>query len=453
MFNGIFGLFSNDIGIDLGTANTVVYVKDQGIVLREPSVVAVRSGSSHVLAVGDEAKRMLGRTPGNIVAVRPLKDGVIADFEMTEAMLRHFITKVHSSKWVRPRVVIAVPSGITEVEKRAVKESAAHAGAREVYLIEEPMAAAIGVGLPVQDAAGNMIIDIGGGTTEVALISLSGIVFSRSVRVAGDELDEAIVQYMKRAYNLMVGERTAEEIKIKIGSAYPSEKETSVEVKGRDLVAGLPKTLMITSQEVREALLEPISAILGYFLSFGADTTRKFQASIYQMLAPFFTTGSGLQKQITSVRTGLKSLEELEKENASLRVDNRQLRATNSALRDVEHEVNRLRHALNYRERSVFKLIPAEIVTRDASTWWHTVTINRGKEDHIETDMPVVTDEGLVGKTTTVSNTISVVLLVTDENCKVAASVEGTREQGIVAGERVSGGLAPLLDLNFLTKQ
>ena len=262
MFNGVFGLFSNDIGIDLGTANTLVYVKDQGIVLREPSVVAVRAGSSHVLAVGDEAKRMLGRTPGNIVAVRPLKDGVIADFEMTEAMLRHFITKVHSSRWVRPRVVIAVPSGITEVEKRAVKESAAHAGAREVYLIEEPMAAAIGVGLPVQDAAGNMIIDIGGGTTEVALISLSGIVFSRSVRVAGDELDEAVAGYMKRAYNLMIGERTAEEIKIKIGSAYPMDKETSMEVKGRDLVAGLPKTLTITSQEVREALLEPISTIV-----------------------------------------------------------------------------------------------------------------------------------------------------------------------------------------------
>jgi rod shape-determining protein MreB and related proteins len=262
MFNGLLGLFSNDIGIDLGTANTLVYVKDQGIVLREPSVVAVRSGTSQVLAVGDEAKRMLGRTPGNIVAVRPLKDGVIADFEMTESMLRHFITKVHNRKWVRPRVVIAVPSGITEVEKRAVKESAAHAGAREVYLIEEPMAAAIGVGLPVQDAAGSMIIDIGGGTTEVALISLSGIVFSRSVRVAGDELDEAIAGYMKRAYNLMIGERTAEEIKIKIGSAYPVEKETSMEVKGRDLVAGLPKTLTITSQEVREALLEPISTIV-----------------------------------------------------------------------------------------------------------------------------------------------------------------------------------------------
>ncbi len=262
MFNGIFGLFSNDIGIDLGTANTLVYVKDQGIILREPSVVAVRAGTSQVLAVGDEAKRMLGRTPGNIVAVRPLKDGVIADFEMTESMLRHFITKVNSRKWVRPRVVIAVPSGITEVEKRAVKESAAHAGAREVYLIEEPMAAAIGVGLPVQDAAGNMIIDIGGGTTEVAIISLSGIVFSRSVRVAGDELDEAIVAYMKRAYNLMIGERTAEEIKIKIGSAYPMEKETSMEVKGRDLVAGLPKTLPISSQEVREAMLEPIATIV-----------------------------------------------------------------------------------------------------------------------------------------------------------------------------------------------
>lgn len=262
MFNGLLGLFSNDIGIDLGTANTLVFVKDQGIVLREPSVVAVRSGTSQVLAVGDEAKRMLGRTPGNIVAVRPLKDGVIADFEMTESMLRHFITKVNNKKWVRPRVVIAVPSGITEVEKRAVKESAAHAGAREVYLIEEPMAAAIGVGLPVQDAAGNMIIDIGGGTTEVALISLSGIVFSRSVRVAGDELDEAIAGYMKRAYNLMIGERTAEEIKIRIGSAYPMDKETSMEVKGRDLVAGLPKTLAITSQEVREALLEPIATIV-----------------------------------------------------------------------------------------------------------------------------------------------------------------------------------------------
>jgi rod shape-determining protein MreB and related proteins len=263
MFGKFFGLFSNDIGIDLGTANTLVYVRDKGVVLREPSVVAVQAGTNHVLAVGSEAKRMLGRTPGNIVAIRPLKDGVIADFEVTEAMLRYFIQKVHNRRnMVSPRVVVAVPSGITEVEKRAVKDSATHAGAREVYLIEEPMASAIGVGLPVQEPAGNMIIDMGGGTTEVAIISLAGIVFSRSVRVAGDELDEAIVQYMKRVYNLMIGERTAEEIKIKIGSAYPLEQETTMEVKGRDLVAGLPKTLTITSQEVREAIQEPVNTIV-----------------------------------------------------------------------------------------------------------------------------------------------------------------------------------------------
>ncbi|MCX7819079.1 MAG: rod shape-determining protein [Kiritimatiellae bacterium] len=263
MLSRILGLFSSDIGIDLGTANTLVFVKDRGIVLREPSVVAIQAGTNRVLAVGDEAKRMLGRTPGSIVAIRPLKAGVIADFEITEAMLRYFIRKVHGRrKWVRPRVIVAVPSGITEVEKRAVKDSATHAGAREVYLIEEPMAAAIGVGLPVQEPAGNMIVDIGGGTTEVALISLAGIVFSRSVRVGGDEMDEAIVQYMKRVYNLMIGERTAEEIKIRIGSAYALEEEMTMEVKGRDLIAGLPKTLTITSQEIREALQEPVTTIV-----------------------------------------------------------------------------------------------------------------------------------------------------------------------------------------------
>lgn len=263
-FARLFGFGVNDIGIDLGTANTLVYVKDHGIVLREPSVVAVKTGTNEVVAVGDDAKRMLGRTPGGITAIRPLKDGVIADFRVTEAMLRHFIRKVHNNRRAMrgPRVVIAVPSGITEVEKRAVKESAEQAGAREVYLIEEPMAAAIGVGLPVQEAAGNMIVDIGGGTTEVAIISLSGIVYSRSVRVAGDELDEAIINYMKRAYNLMIGERTAEEIKLRIGSAFPLGKETTMEVKGRDMVAGLPKTITITSQEVREAMLEPLNAII-----------------------------------------------------------------------------------------------------------------------------------------------------------------------------------------------
>jgi rod shape-determining protein MreB len=263
MFGKFLNYFSTDIGIDLGTANTLVYVRDRGIVLREPSVVAIITGTSHVKAVGDEAKRMLGRTPGNITAIRPMKDGVIADFDITEAMLRHFIQKVHNNRFgIKPRVVVAVPSGITEVERRAVKESAIHAGARDVRLVPEPMAAAIGVGLPVQEPAGNMIVDIGGGTTEVAIISLAGIVLSRSVRVAGDELDEAIVQYMKRAYNLDIGPRMSEDIKVNVGSAYPLERELTMEVKGRDLVAGLPKTLTVTSEEIREALQEPISTIV-----------------------------------------------------------------------------------------------------------------------------------------------------------------------------------------------
>jgi len=263
LFNYIQGLLSNDIGIDLGTATTLVYVKGKGVVLCEPSVVAIERGTSHVLAVGEEAKRMLGRTPGNIVAIRPMRDGVITDFEITEAMLRHFIRKVRQRRFqVRPRIVIAIPSGITEVERRAVKESAERAGAREVFLVEEPIAAAIGVGLPIQEPIGNMIIDIGGGTTEIAVISLAGVVFSKSIRIGGDEMDEAIIEYLKKTYNLMIGERTAEEIKIKIGSAYPQEEEMTLEVKGRDLVAGLPKSVTITSEEIREALQEPLRAIL-----------------------------------------------------------------------------------------------------------------------------------------------------------------------------------------------
>ena len=261
--NYILGLFSNDMGIDLGTATTLVYVKGEGVVLCEPSVVAIERGTSHVLAVGEEAKRMLGRTPGNIVAIRPMKDGVIADFEITEAMLRYFIKKVHHRKvLVRPRIIIAIPSGITEVEKRAVKDSAERAGAREVFLIEEPIAAAIGVGLPIQEPIGNMIIDIGGGTTEIAVISLAGMVFSKSIRIGGDEMDEAIIEYLKKTYNLMVGERTAEDIKIKIGSAFPQEEELTLEVRGRDLVTGLPKAVTIASEEVRDALVEPLRAIL-----------------------------------------------------------------------------------------------------------------------------------------------------------------------------------------------
>ena len=256
-------LFSNDIGIDLGTANSLVYVRDRGIMLREPSVVAVLADTSKVLAVGSEAKRMLGRTPGNIRAVRPMKDGVIADFEITEEMLRYFIQKVRSrSKFVQPRVLVAVPSGITEVETRAVKESALRAGAREVHLIEEPMAAAIGVGIPVQDPSGNMIVDVGGGTTEVAIISLAGIVESRSIKNGGDAMDLAIIQYMKRAYSLLIGERTAEQIKIEVGSAYKLDKELSMDVKGRDLMAGLPKTVTVSSEEIREALMEPVTRIV-----------------------------------------------------------------------------------------------------------------------------------------------------------------------------------------------
>ncbi len=262
--NLFWDFFSNDLAIDLGTANTLVNVKGEGIVLREPSVVAMNHQSKEVQAVGMEAKQMLGRAPGSIVAIRPMKDGVIAHFEVTEKMIRHFIQKVHNNRktLVRPRVVIAVPSGITQVEKRAVRDSAESAGAREVFLIEEPMAAAIGVDLPVQEPTGNMIIDIGGGTTEVAIISMSGIVYSKSIRIAGDEMDEAIVNYIKRKYNLLIGERTAEEVKIKIGSAYPMEKRASLEVKGRDLVAGIPKTLVISDEEIREALTETFGTIV-----------------------------------------------------------------------------------------------------------------------------------------------------------------------------------------------
>jgi rod shape-determining protein MreB len=266
LLDRLLGIFSNDLAIDLGTANTLVYAKGRGIVSSEPSVVAVQTdarGVDRVRAVGKEAKSMLGRTPGSIRAVRPLKDGVIADFEIAEAMLRYFIRRAHNrSTLLRPRIVISVPSGITEVEKRAVRESALSASAREVFLVEEPMAAAIGAGLPITEPSGNMIVDIGGGTTEVAVISLAGIVYAASQRVGGDKMDEAILNYVKRKYNLLIGERTAELIKIEIGSAYPVDELRTMVVKGRDLVAGVPKTLEINTEDVREALSEPINAIV-----------------------------------------------------------------------------------------------------------------------------------------------------------------------------------------------
>lgn len=260
---GLFNTFSRDMGIDLGTANTLVHVKGKGIVLREPSVVAIQRDSGEVLAVGEEAKQMIGRTPGNIVAIRPLKDGVIADFDVTQAMLKYFIRKsIDTKSFIRPRVVVGVPSGVTEVEKRAVIDATIQAGAREAYLIEEPMAAAIGAGLPVHEPTGNMVVDIGGGTTEVAVISLGGIVTSRSIRIGGDEMDEAIIQYIKRTYNLMIGERTAEEIKITIGSAIAPKVDETLDIRGRDLVTGLPKTLTIKAHEVQRALSEPVAGIL-----------------------------------------------------------------------------------------------------------------------------------------------------------------------------------------------
>ncbi len=263
IFDTVLSWISSDLAIDLGTANTLVYVKGKGIVLNEPSVVAIQTDTGKVLKVGKEAKIMVGRTPGNIVAIRPMKDGVIADFQYTEAMLRYFIQKVHNRKGlIRPRIIISVPSGVTQVERRAVRDSAQSAGAREVYLIEEPMAAAIGAGLPITEANGNMVIDIGGGTTDIAIISLSGIVYSKSVRTGGNKMDEAIIQAIKKKYNLLVGERTAEEIKIEIGSAYPMDDNRHMEVKGRDLVSGIPKTIVISEEEIRDALDEPISQIV-----------------------------------------------------------------------------------------------------------------------------------------------------------------------------------------------
>ncbi len=306
----ILGWFSNDLAIDLGTANTLVYVNGKGIVLSEPSVVAVRNNvrdRNRVMAVGREAKMMLGRTPGNIAAIRPMKDGVIADFEITEAMLRHFIRKVHNRRTlIRPRIIICVPSGITPVEKRAVRESAESAGAREVYLIEEPVAAAIGAGLPITEPICNMVVDIGGGTSEVAVISLAGIVYSISVRVGGDKMDEAILQYVKRTYNLLIGERTAEIIKTTIGNAFPGENE-SMDVKGRDLISGVPKIVSINSEEVRQAIQEQIDSIVDAVKTALEQTPPELAADIVDR--GIYLTGGGAL---------LKGLQELLKQETSL---------------------------------------------------------------------------------------------------------------------------------------
>jgi rod shape-determining protein MreB len=290
------------MAIDLGTATTLVYLRGRGIVLSEPSVVAIDSRTGDVLAVGADAKRMLGRTPGTITAIRPLKDGVIADFDVTEQMLRHFIQRVHQNRWAHPRVVVCVPSGVTGVERRAVEEATISAGARAAYLIEEPMAAAIGAGLPVSEATGSMIVDIGGGTTEVAVISLAGIVASQSVRIGGDELDEAIIAYMKKEFKLMIGSQTAEELKIEIGSAYPLDPEQEAEIRGRDLVTGLPKTLVISSEEIREAINEPVNQIIDAIKATLDKTPPELAADIMDRGIMLAGGGSLLQGMCERVR-------------------------------------------------------------------------------------------------------------------------------------------------------
>ncbi|HHU90147.1 MAG TPA: rod shape-determining protein [Clostridiaceae bacterium] len=302
------GLFTKEIGIDLGTANILVYLKGKGIILREPSVVAVNNNTGQVLAVGLEAKQMIGRTPGNITAIRPLKDGVIADFETTQGMLKYFMRKaVGNSPLTKPRVVICVPSGVTEVEKRAVVDSAMSAGAKEAYLIEEPMASAIGAGLPVAEPSGSMVVDIGGGTSEVAVISLGGVVVSRSLRIAGDEFDDAIIHYIKKEYNLMIGERSAEDIKLKIGSAYPSEREEIYRVSGRDLVTGLPKEMEISSEEIREALKEPVNSVVES-IKYTLEKTPPELASDIMERGIMLTGGGALLKgfdRLISAETGI----------------------------------------------------------------------------------------------------------------------------------------------------
>jgi rod shape-determining protein MreB and related proteins len=306
--SSIFSLFSNDLAIDLGTANTLVYVKGRGIVVSEPSIVAINRVTNQVEAVGTAAKEMLGRTPGNIVAIRPMRDGVIANFEVTEKMLQHFIRQAHNGKsWVSPRVVIGIPSGITQVERRAVEDSAHRAKASEVYLVEEAVAAAIGAGLPITEPGGNMVVDIGGGTTDIAVISLSGIVYSSSLRIAGNEMDEAVTQYVKRKYNLLIGERTAESIKIELGSAYPLDEPLSREVRGRNLIEGVPKTITITDEEIREALADSVAAIVNGVRVALEKTPPELSADIFER-GMVLTGGGALVKNLDKrlmIETGL----------------------------------------------------------------------------------------------------------------------------------------------------
>src|SRR5204863_76844 len=339
VFSYLTGFGGRDMAVDLGTANTLVYVRGRGIVLSEPSVVAIDSRTSEVHAVGLEAKRMLGRTPGTIQAIRPLKDGVIADFDVTEQMLRHFIQKVHQNRWAHPRVVVCVPSGVTGVEKRAVEEACLSAGARQAYLIEEPLAAAIGAGLPVGEPTGNMVVDIGGGTSEVAVISLGGIVVSQSIRIGGDELDEAIINYVKREYKLMIGQQTAEEVKLEIGSAFPLSEEVQAEIRGRDLVSGLPKTIVLTSEEVRMALEEPLQAIID---------------AVKEALAPIETGASRALKPVRDLFGWAGDTFDAKKENKELKSEVERLRSALAESQTAARDARQLKGLVRLRDDATF---------------------------------------------------------------------------------------------------
>src|SRR3989442_996238 len=395
------------------------------MVVNEPSIVAIHQADHSVLAVGHEAKAMLGRAPGNIVAIRQLKDGVIADFDVTEKMLHYSISKVHRRRTlVRPRIVIGVPSGITQVEKRAVRDSAMQAGAREVYLIEEPMAAAIGAGLPIQEPGGNMIVDIGGGTTEVAVISLSGIVYAKSVRIAGDEMDEAIVQYIRKHYNLLVGERRAEEIKVTLGSAYPMGGERrTMEVKGRDLIDGIPKTIVITDEEIREALREPVMTIVETVRTCLERTPPELAADIVDK--GIVITGGGAL---------LLGLDHLLRQETNL-PETQGLRVEALRVGETTDENRRLRRLLAFQERLPLKTLSGEVIARDWGGWIRSLTVNRGRGDHVPRLAAVISPEGLIGRFVDVRPGASIVQVLTDPASTVGAHVVRTRASGIVEGD------------------
>src|ERR671932_602778 len=497
IFSYVTGFGGRDMAVDLGTANTLVYVRGRGIVLSEPSVVAIDSRSGEVHAVGIEAKRMLGRTPGTIQAIRPLKDGVIADFDVTEQMLRHFIQKVHQNRWAHPRVVVCVPSGVTGVEKRAVEEAC---------LIEEPMAAAIGAGLPVGEPTGNMVVDIGGGTSEVAVISLGGIVVSQSIRIGGDELDESIINYVKKEYKLLIGQQTAEEVKLEIGSAYPLDEEVQAEIRGRDLVSGLPKTVVLTSEEVRAALEEPLVQIIdaiketldrtppelasdimdrGIMLAGGGSLLQGLDERLRDetqmparravlavlvalsliLLTAYFgeSSGGGLHavqrgamEVLAPIQEGanraLKPFRDLfgwfgDTLDAKRQRD--QLLAQRDALRrqlaqlSVQVRQDQQLRGLQAQNTSgglsQYQPVQARVYQRSPSTWYQTVTIDKGSSDGIRVDQPVVNDSGLVGRVREVSDGNAQVMLLTDDDFGVSAETR-SGDPGIIGPVNGSPG-------------